>query len=92
VSRIKVAVLAAASALASVVAIEVHGVAMGITAGCVALAAGAAAWSSSTRAEPPKKWSSSSRDNKKFGLHCSPMIIKKNSQLHIEAEAVLASS
>ena len=48
VSRIRVAVLASAGTLASVVAAEFHGVAFGIMAGCAALAAGAAVLPSST--------------------------------------------
>ena len=62
-SRIRVAMLAAASALASVVATEVHGVAVGIMAGCAAVTAGAVAWSSSMG--DSKKWSSSARGNPK---------------------------
>lgn len=50
-SQIRVALLASASTLASVVVTEVHGVAIGVVAGCAALAAGAAAWSSSERKE-----------------------------------------
>jgi hypothetical protein len=63
VSRTRVAVLAATSTLASVLATEVHGVAIGIMAGCATFAAGAEAWSSSTR------W------NKKNGHH--PHVITK---------------
>jgi hypothetical protein len=49
VSRIRITALALASTLAFVVATEVHGAAIGIMAGCAALSAGTAAWSSSTR-------------------------------------------
>jgi hypothetical protein len=51
VSRIRVAVLASASTLASVAVTEVHGAAIAIMAGCAALATGAAAWSSSEHKE-----------------------------------------
>lgn len=51
VSRIRVAVLASTSTLASVAVTEVHGSAVAIVAGCAALAAGAAAWSSSENRE-----------------------------------------
>jgi len=51
VSRIRVAVLASVSTLASVVVSEVHGTAFGIMAGCAALAAGVAAWPASEHKE-----------------------------------------
>ena len=50
-SRIKIAVLASATTLASVVTAEVHGVMLGIEAGCAALAAGGAARSSGTSSQ-----------------------------------------
>jgi len=49
VSRSRIAALASASTLASVVASELHGVAFGIMAGCAALVAGMVVWFSSTR-------------------------------------------
>jgi hypothetical protein len=49
VSRIRVAVLAAAITLLPIVATEVHGIAIVIIAVCAALVASAVAWSSSTR-------------------------------------------
>jgi hypothetical protein len=49
VSRIRAAVLAAASTIALVVATRFPGVATGITAGCAVLATGAATWPSSVR-------------------------------------------
>jgi len=77
VSRIKIAVLASASTLASVVATEVHGVAIGIMTGCAALAAGAAAWSSATR------WNKKNDHHPHVvtkiagsGLHCEPTVKK----------------
>jgi hypothetical protein len=51
VSRIRVAVLASASTLASAAVTEVHGAAAAIMAGCAALLAGAAAWFSSEHKE-----------------------------------------
>jgi hypothetical protein len=48
VARGRIAVLASASTLASVVASELHSIACGIMAGCAALA-GTIAWFSSTR-------------------------------------------
>lgn len=71
-SRIRAAVLAAASALLSVATTETHGIAIGITAGCSALVAAAAAWSSS---EYKKK---SSRILHRAENHSTLIQIKKN--------------
>jgi hypothetical protein len=54
VARIRVAMLAALGTLLPVLAAEVHGIAIGITAGCATLAAATGAWLSSARSKKNK--------------------------------------